>query len=116
MTQPLSDTERQTLLHQLETLAGSLETQLTSNSDATVTLDQQAVGRVSRQDALLQQSMAKATLEQARQRLLQVRRALSEPEEYGECRHCGEPIGLARLQVRPETPLCLACQSEAEQQ
>ncbi len=114
MAQPLSDNEQQALLKQLRQLAGELESQLDSDSGETVILDQQAFGRVSRQDALLQQNMAKATQEQARRRLHQVRLALADPDEYGYCRHCGEPIGLARLKVRPETPLCLSCQSAAE--
>lgn len=115
MAEALSEPQRTQLLDALTSLAAALEAQLTSDSDATVVLDQQAVGRISRQDALLQQSMAKATQQQAQKRLLQVRRALAEPEEYGDCLHCGEPIGVARLQVSPETPLCLSCQSASEQ-
>ena len=36
--------------------------------------------------------------------------------EYGECESCGEPIGRARLEVRPEARLCIACaeQEDAE--
>ncbi len=115
MNPPLDNRERQLLMGRLQQLAEALERQLDSDNDTPVTLDQQAFGRVSRQDALLQQSMAKATQEQARRRLQQVRRALADPDEFGYCRHCGEPIGLARLRARPETPLCLSCQSEAEQ-
>ena len=30
------------------------------------------------------------------------------------CRRCEEPIGFRRLQARPETPLCVACQNQRE--
>ncbi|WP_295031875.1 TraR/DksA C4-type zinc finger protein [Shewanella sp.] len=37
-----------------------------------------------------------------------------EPEEYGFCLECGEPIGLGRLTVHAIAELCIQCQSEAE--
>lgn len=75
-----------------------------------------AIGRLSRMEAIQQQKMSEATLAQARQRLLQVGAALAsfEDDMYGYCRRCEEPIGFARLNVRPESPCCLACQSQVE--
>ncbi|MFO7285868.1 MAG: TraR/DksA C4-type zinc finger protein [Gammaproteobacteria bacterium] len=34
---------------------------------------------------------------------------------YGICRACGEPIPEERLEAIPETPLCVECQSRAEE-
>lgn len=34
---------------------------------------------------------------------------------YGICRACGEPIPEERLEAIPETPLCIDCQSRAEE-
>ena len=34
--------------------------------------------------------------------------------EYGECRMCGEAIGVARLRARPVAELCIECKSEQE--
>lgn len=34
---------------------------------------------------------------------------------YGICRSCGEPIPEERLEAIPETPLCIECQSRAEE-
>lgn len=34
---------------------------------------------------------------------------------YGDCQRCGEPIGLQRLQARPEARLCVGCQLAVEQ-
>lgn len=90
--------------------------QQTSESAQPVNLDQQAFGRVSRGDALQQQSMAKANLAQTQKRLKQVLLALNRVDnsEYGFCLGCDLHIGYPRLQARPETPLCFRCQSKTE--
>jgi DnaK suppressor protein len=74
------------------------------------------IGRLSRMDAMQQQSMAEAGRQAARLRLDQVRAARERLRagRYGECLECEEPIGIARLRARPEAPLCLACQSSQE--
>ncbi|WP_461538295.1 TraR/DksA family transcriptional regulator [Spongorhabdus nitratireducens] len=116
----LDQAQRDLLLQALEDLRALLEDTLTQTavSADTVMLDQQRLGRVSRVDALQQQNMAQANEHQARQRLKQVLSALrlyeEDPDEYGLCRSCDNPIGFARLQVRPETPLCIKCQQSAE--
>ncbi|MFQ5507772.1 MAG: TraR/DksA family transcriptional regulator [Leptospirillia bacterium] len=74
------------------------------------------IGRLSRMDAMQQQSMAKAGRAAYQQRLAGVQRALSTVAdgEYGYCRSCAEPIGYGRLSARPEAPLCVACQELLE--
>lgn len=34
--------------------------------------------------------------------------------DYGICQECGEPIGLARLEVIPYTPYCVGCERKVE--
>jgi len=65
---------------------------------------------------LQQQQMALATVRNAERRLVQVKRALAAHAsgDYGACLDCGEPIAYRRLRSRPETALCLQCQSERE--
>ena len=60
--------------------------------------------------------MAQASRRNVERRARQVAAALEalEAGEYGLCRRCEEPVGYARLKVRPETPFCLACQGRAE--
>ena len=83
---------------------------------APVELDQQRSGRVSRIDAIAQQSMAAATRQRQLLRLEKVKVALRalEKGEYGLCQRCEEEIAWPRLQARPESAICLACQSELE--
>ena len=34
--------------------------------------------------------------------------------DYGTCLECGEDIGFARLEAKPEAPLCIGCQGARE--
>lgn len=99
----------------LDAVAGELRTVLRDDAGLahTVTLDQSAMGRVSRIDALQSQEMAKAAHRRARSRLERVEAAMSrfddEPEDYPWCPECGEGIGLGRLMAVPESIFCVRC-------
>ena len=43
-----------------------------------------------------------------------LRRLTEEPEEYGLCEGCGEPIPPRRLALKPFATLCVPCQSAEE--
>lgn len=83
-----------------------------------VKLDQTTVGRVSRVDAMQQQSMAVSTREMALKRLKKVKLALKNLEEecYGYCERCDEDIPVKRLLAQPEANLCLICQDKQDRQ
>lgn len=80
-----------------------------------VALDE-PIGRLSRMDAMQQQSMAMATRGATQSRLRQTAAALRrhQEDEYGDCLVCGEAVGYARLKVAPESTLCVGCQSKRE--
>jgi len=75
-----------------------------------------AMGRLSRMDAMQQQSMVQANRRAAEVRLLQIEGALQrlDSDEYGYCVNCEEEIGFPRLKAKPETPFCLVCQNRKE--
>lgn len=77
----------------------------------TVTLDQQAVGRLSRMDALHNQAMAQAQARRRQAERQRIRAALQRLDagEYGYCTDCGEEIAPARLTSDPAIPRCLDC-------
>jgi DnaK suppressor protein len=96
--------DRKDLLHDAE---------VTAAERATVVLDQTAVGRLSRMDALQNQAMQ---LETERRREVEIRRidaALKRitDGEFGYCVSCGEAIEKKRLEMDPSTPLCVDCAS-----
>lgn len=69
------------------------------------------IGRLSRQDSLMQQEMAKEAQRRRvlRLHLLQQAAARIEDGTYGICLNCEGEISVARLLETPEAPLCAAC-------
>jgi len=105
------------LQNKLLLLKDELELLLLTSSASSQAVDlDQPIGRLSRMDALQQQAMAVANRAGHQQRLTLIAAALLaiRMERYGECRRCEEPIGYARLNVRPESPFCLECQKQSE--
>lgn len=113
MEEPLTDAELEAYREALVALRAQLQERLSGADEraGTVDLDQAAVGRLSRVDALQQQQMALAERRRSQVQLKQIARALLSMDEgeYGDCTRCGEEIGRRRLSVRPETPFCVAC-------
>lgn len=114
----LSNTQRIELASDLETLAQELKESLEESAQAArpVELDQPAIGRVSRVDAMQQQKMLEANRQAQKMRLGLVRTALMrcKENEYGDCKSCGEMISYKRLKARPESVFCIDCQSARE--
>ena len=81
------------------------------DSRAPVTLDQQSVGRLSRMDAMQQQSMELATEERRQHRLAALDAALGRVKsgDYGYCLKCDDKIAAGRLAVDPAVTLCIDC-------
>ena len=108
----LTDEQIDTLAAALRRLRAELRETLDTASDRAAPVElTTAQGRVSRMDAMQQQQMALAERRRHEARLGGVEAALRrvEADEYGWCTRCGEPIGVRRLTVKPEGPLCLAC-------
>ena len=84
---------------------------LGQSGQAVVKLDQRAVGRLSRMDALQSQAMAKATGSQRAAQRVGLKAALLRLEDgdYGSCLDCGEEIALARLKLNPAVQTCITC-------
>jgi DnaK suppressor protein len=112
----LTDAQLRELTERLSTLKRELEQSLEAGAESAkqVELDQSAVGRLSRIDAIQQQKMAEAARRNVRVRVSQCAAALEAVTrgEYGFCRACEEPIGYRRMDARPESPLCVGCQAQ----
>jgi DnaK suppressor protein len=70
-----------------------------------------AIGRISRMDTIVNQSVAETQLSKARVRLARLQEAVKrvDDEDFGLCLDCGEPIPMARLKAMPETGYCVDC-------
>jgi len=98
------------LLNQRKAELSSLS-EAASDARKPVELDQQSIGRLSRQDALQQQAMAKAVEARRGVELRKIDAALTRmnDEEFGYCMECGEAIAEKRLDIDPTATHCASC-------
>lgn len=99
---PVLEAERRSLDAQTAQSAGSRRV---------VALDQQAVGRLSRMDALQGQAMQKGleARRAARHRAIAAALQRIAEAEFGFCEDCGDFIGHGRLGVDPSAARCVSC-------
>lgn len=100
---------RDELQHAISRLTRSLKT--SRRASKPVALDQSSVGRLSRMDALQNQSMSQGLQEREQVRLTRLAAALQRLEDggFGICTGCRGPIAFERLLVFPETLICGTC-------
>ena len=70
-----------------------------------------AIGRLTRMEAINSRSINEAALAKAKQTLKALKGSLGvigEPD-FGICRHCEEQISFKRLLILPEAVLCVSC-------
>lgn len=111
MTDDDLDRLRRELADRLEELRWT--TERTAGDRKPVELDQTAVGRLSRMDALQMQAMAQATERRRAVEIARVEAALKRIDsgDYGWCLTCGEAIAPKRLAADPTVPTCIGCAS-----
>ena len=70
-----------------------------------------AIGRLTRMEAINERSICEANLRTSELRLFKLSIALKSvnTNDYGECLKCGDDISLARLNVLPESTICIEC-------
>jgi len=70
-----------------------------------------AIGRLSRMEAINSKSINEAALRKAKETLFKLERALVKIDnpDFGVCVECEEPIPSARLLILPEADLCVQC-------
>lgn len=70
-----------------------------------------AIGRITRMDAINNKSVTEASLRQAEEKLRNLKRVLSKvgTKEFGICIKCARPIPEARILYRPESLTCVNC-------
>jgi len=70
-----------------------------------------AIGRISRMDAINNKSVTEAAMRQAKEKLRNLQRVLSniDDKDFGICLKCHKPIPLGRILIRPESLYCVNC-------
>lgn len=70
-----------------------------------------AIGRISRMDAINNKSVMEAVLRNKKRKLYKLKIALAnaDKEGFGICSNCKKPIQLGRLILMPESNHCIKC-------
>ena len=70
-----------------------------------------AIGRISRMDAINNKSVAEAALRQAEGKLKNLHIVLDslEDKDFGLCQKCQKPIPLGRILLMPQSRFCVNC-------
>lgn len=70
-----------------------------------------AIGRISRMDAINNKSIMDASMRNLETRLNQLQKIsqVVHDKEFGLCTKCHKPIPIERLRIRPEIRLCAGC-------
>ena len=92
--------------------------QLTKNikrltQDAQPIAPENAIGRVSRMDAINNKSVVEASLEKAKLRLknlIEIKEIIN-TVDFGKCIRCKNPIPIQRIIIIPESRKCVTCSS-----
>lgn len=70
-----------------------------------------AIGRISRMDAINNKSVTESALRQAESKLNALESVLAKmgSPDFGKCINCKEPIPIGRILIRPESLRCIKC-------
>lgn len=70
-----------------------------------------AIGRISRMDAINNKSVIEAALRKAKDKLHKLNLALTkvDDDDFGVCVRCHKPIPLGRILIVPQARSCVAC-------
>lgn len=108
----MTDSERRELKLKIEASILDTEASIAELVELTKPIaPENAIGRVSRMDAINNKSINEAALNQARAKLDKLRFALDKCDEpeFGSCKRCGNPIPMGRLILMPESLYCVNC-------
>lgn len=76
-----------------------------------------AIGRLSRMEAINAKSINEAALQKAKIKLEKLKTVLvdlDEDPDFGLCAECGEPIPTGRIMLIPESRMCVNCAGRYE--
>lgn len=108
MNQDEKEKIKKTIIERIEVLKKKVETLSTLSKPVA---PDNAIGRLTRMEAINSKSINEASLAKTRQTLKDLKQSLKliDDPDFGCCRHCEEPIAYKRLLIVPEAVLCVSC-------
>lgn len=108
----MNSAEKKELLIKLHQEQARLQSHIADLRELTKPIEpENAIGRVSRMDAINNKSVNEAALRTAERKLKKIEEAfkLIDDPMFGVCRKCGAPIPMGRLVIMPESTKCVKC-------
>ncbi|HKK78871.1 MAG TPA: TraR/DksA C4-type zinc finger protein [Phaeodactylibacter sp.] len=108
----MNATERTQLKTKIEAAIAKTQEEVGRLEEATRPISpENAIGRVSRMDAINNKGVSEAALRSAKRKLTNLKIALEKIDkpEFGICTRCKQPIPPARLMYMPESTRCVRC-------
>ena len=108
----MTDAERKILKEKIIAAIAEMEAKIAKRAATIKPISpENAIGRVSRMDAINNKGVADAAMSQAERKLVSLRVALSKIDspDFGNCSRCKNPIQPARLMYMPESAECVRC-------
>lgn len=108
----MTDEEKAALKIKIEQTLESVRKDIADLEELTKPISpENAIGRVSRMDAINNKSVNEASLRQARVKAQKLTRALEKIDapDFGICQMCKRPIQQGRLMFMPESVRCVKC-------
>lgn len=108
----LSREEREKIRKGITEKIKTLKTDIKELSELTKPIPpENAIGRVSRMDAINNKSVNEAALRNSKNKLAMLEYALSQidQENFGKCLRCGKDIPMGRILLMPESRKCTIC-------
>ena len=110
----LSKEQRSAIATQIDEQMKALEEKIAEYKELTKPIPpENAIGRVSRMDAINNKSVNEAALRQAEKKYANMGRALEKIDEdyFGLCNGCGKEIPVGRIMLMPGSTKCVGCAS-----
>ena len=108
----MNTAERQELKRNMEKAIGAQKTLIASLAETSKPVaPDNAIGRLSRMEALNDRAVSEASLNAARHKLSRLENALGKVDQpdFGICVHCDNPIPSGRILLMPEATRCVPC-------
>ena len=108
----MKDAERKELKEKIELAILTLDKDIMDLKELVKPIPpENAIGRISRMDAINNKSINESALRKASIRFVALKEALEKinDDDFGICANCGESIPIGRLLLRPQSKACVKC-------
>lgn len=108
----MADIDKTEIKRKIEAEIVKTEKQVKEYSEMTKPVEpENAIGRISRMDAINNKSVTEAALRKAKQTLDNLYEALKKVDspEFGICMVCKKPIPAGRILIMPQALVCVSC-------